>query len=314
MSYRYCGREFSATEIHRINQLIEQSPDLLRADLSRLTCQLLGWVKPDGGLKQMSCRVAMLRMHEDGLITLPAPRATDFTYRHDPTPATDPQPDILQPVHELPALEFHQVIKTRDSRLWNEYIARYHYLGYAPLPGAQLRYFVAIDGRFVALLGFGASAWKTAPRDQFIGWTPDQRRANMHLIVNNARFLVLPWVHSKGLASKILGRIARQLPNDWQRRYGYRPVLLETFVQTDRFPGTCYKAANWLNVGKTQGRGKLSVTYQPTLPIKDVWLYPLSPNFREALMQAPPPSQRQSSRYPARHHTTNTDPARIPQI
>jgi hypothetical protein len=285
MSYRYCGRVFTVEEIQRIGQLIEQSPGSLRAELSRLSCQLLGWVKPDGGLKDMSCRVAMLRMHEDGLITLPDPRATDFTYRQDPTPATDPEPEILQPVHELPALEFHAVIHRRASRLWNEYIERYHYLGFTSLPGAQLRYFVAIDGRFVALLGFGAAAWKTAPRDQFIGWGTEQRLANMHLIVNNARFLILPWVHSKGLASKILGRIARQLPNDWQQRYGYRPVLLETFVQTDRFRGTCYKAANWLYVGKTQGRGKLSVSKNQVLPIKDVWLYPLSPNFRQVLIQ-----------------------------
>ncbi|MHB1829650.1 MAG: Druantia anti-phage system protein DruA [Steroidobacteraceae bacterium] len=171
----------------------------------------------------------------------------------------------------------------RDSRLWNEYIQRYHYLGYNPLPGAQLRYFVAIDGQFVALLGFGAAAWKTAPRDQFIGWTEQQRRSNMHLIVNNARFLILPWVQSKGLASKILGRIARQLPTDWQRRYGYRPVLLESFVQSDRFRGTCYKAANWLHVGQTTGRGKLDVTHQYAIPVKDIWLYPLQRSFRQAL-------------------------------
>jgi len=302
MSYRYSGREFTAEEIQRIDQLIEQSPRSLRAELSRLSCQLLGWVKPDGGLKDMSCRVAMLRMHEDGLITLPAARAANFTPRLDPTPATDPEPEITQPVDQLPALEFHPVIERRDSRLWNEYIERYHYLGYTSLPGAQLRYFVAVDGRFVALLGFGAAAWKTAPRDQFIGWGQEQRLTHLHLIVNNARFLILPWVHSKGLASKILGRIARQLPTDWQQRYGYRPVLLETFVQTDRFRGTCYKAANWLYVGKTQGRGKLSVSKKPVLPIKDVWLYPLSPNFRQVLIQQSQLSPMQSTRMGSRHH------------
>lgn len=285
MSHRYYGREFTPDEIERIRQLIAQSPDCLRAELSRRTCQLLGWVKPDGGLKDMSCRLAMLAMHQDSLITLPAPRPTDFTRRLEPTRATDPEPGITQPVHQLPAPEFHPVIKRRDSRLWNEYIERYHYLGYTPLPGAQLRYFVAIDGGFVALLGFGAAAWKTAPRDHFIGWTPEQRQRNMHLIVNNARFLILPWVQSKGLASKILARIARQLPGDWQQRYGYRPVLLETFVQTDRFRGTCYQAANWIHVGKTQGRGKLSVSTKPVLPIKDVWLYPLSRTFRRELTQ-----------------------------
>ncbi|EQD28587.1 hypothetical protein B2A_14869, partial [mine drainage metagenome] len=119
--------------------------------------------------------------------------------------------------------------------------------------------------------------------DQFIGWTEQQRRNNMHLIVNNARFLILPWVQSKGLASKILGRIARQLPTDWQQRYGYRPVLLESFVQSDRFRGTSYKAANWIHVGQTAGRGKLDVTHQYALPVKDIWLYPLLRSFRRHL-------------------------------
>jgi hypothetical protein len=226
-------------------------------------------------------------LFRSGLIALPPARAANFIRRPVPTatPATDPQPPILEPVNRLSPLELLPVSARtqRDSLLWNEYIQRYHYLGYTPLSGAQLRYFVAIDGRFVALLGFGAAAWKTAPRDQFIGWTEQQRRINMHLIVNNARFLILPWVQSKGLASKILGRIARQLPTDWQQRYGYRPVLLETFVQSDRFRGTCYKAANWIHVGQTTGRGKLDVTHQHAMPVKDVWLYPLARSFRQHL-------------------------------
>jgi hypothetical protein len=287
LNHRYCGRDFSAEEIQRIVALIAHAPGSSRAALSQRVCELLGWVKPDGGLKEMSCRVAMLRMQADGLITLPAARAVHLSARRAPTPsqATDPQLEITQPVDQLARLEFLPVSTQtkRDSLLWNEYIQRYHYLGYTPLSGAQLRYFVAIDGQFVALLGFGAAAWKTAPRDQFIGWTEQQRRKNMHLIVNNARFLILPWVRSKGLASKILGRIARQLPTDWQQRYGYRPALLETFVQSDRFRGTCYKAANWQHVGQTQGRGKLDVTHQHALPIKDIWLFPLDRFFRQQL-------------------------------
>jgi len=283
---RYCGREFTAAEILAIRQLIDASAQQTRRELSRRCCERLGWRKPDGGLKDMSCRVALLRMEQDGLIKLPAARLTNFAAcRCEPTPASAPESAIRQPVHELAAPAFHLVRAKKDSRLWNEYIQRYHYLGYKPLGGAQLRYFVSIDGRFVALLGFGAAAWKTAPRDQFIGWTPEQRLKNGHLIVNNARFLILPWVQSKGLASTILARIARLLPAHWQQRYGYRPVLLETFVQTDRFRGTCYKAANWIHVGQTQGRGKLDVTHQAALPVKDVWLYPLSRHFKQALNQ-----------------------------
>ncbi len=292
MSHRYCGREFSAEDLHVIVDLIAQAPGLSRTALSQQVCQQLGWLKPDGGLKEMSCRVAMLRMQEDGLIALPKARAANFDTRRAPgaSPATDPQPEICQPVDQLGRLEFLPVSTHMkcDSLLWNEYIQRYHYLGYTPMSGAQLRYFVAIDGQFVALLGFGAAAWKTAPRDRFIGWNDTERRDQMHRIVNNARFLILPWVRSKGLASKILGRIARQLPDDWQQRYGYRPVLLETFVQSDRFRGTCYKAANWIHVGQTRGRGKLDVTHEYAMPVKDIWLYPLQKSFRRELMAHPP--------------------------
>jgi hypothetical protein len=285
---RYCGRTFTDTELVAIRQLIAASPGTSRAELARQVCQLIGWRKPDGGLKDMSCRVVMLRMQRDGLITLPPARVmNNIAFRYEPTPATAPEQPIGQAVHELPAPEFHLVQAKKDSLLWNEYIQRYHYLGYTKLPGAQLRYFVTINGRFVALLGFGAAAWKTAPRDQFIGWNPEQRLNNMHLIVNNARFLILPWVQSKGLASTILARIARLLPIHWQQRYGYRPVLLETFVQSDRFRGTCYKAANWIHVGQTKGRGKLDVTNQYALPIKEIWLYPLARNFRKVLSNYP---------------------------
>ena len=291
MSHRYCGRNFSAEDLRLIVDLIAQAPGLSRTALSQQVCQQLGWLKPDGGLKEMSCRVAMLRMQEDGLIALPKARAANFDTRRAPSasPATDPKPEICQPVDQLGRLEFLPVSTQmkRDSLLWNEYIQRYHYLGYTPMSGAQLRYFVEIDGQFVALLGFGAAAWKTAPRDRFIGWNDAERRDHMHRIVNNARFLILPWVRSKGLASKILGRIARQLPADWQQRYGYRPVLLETFVQSDRFRGTCYKAANWIHVGQTRGRGKLDVTHQYAMPVKDIWLYPLQKSFRRQLTAQP---------------------------
>jgi hypothetical protein len=166
------------------------------------------------------------------------------------------------------------------------YIERYHYLGHKPLPGAQLRYFITSGEQIVAMAGFGAAAWQTAPRDQFIGWTHDQRKANLHLIVNHARFLILPWVQSKNLASKILSLMARRLPDDWENRYNIRPVMLESFVQKDLFSGTCYKAANWKNIGETKGRGKLGTKPKKgkvIVPIKDVWVYPLTKKFRTLL-------------------------------
>jgi hypothetical protein len=183
----------------------------------------------------------------------------------------------------LSDLCLNHVDNTKESYLWNEYIARYHYLGYNPLPGAQMRYFAVSNGQILALMGFGASAWNVAPREEFIGWNDEQRRKNLHLVVNNARFLILPWVGSKNLASKLLGMAVRRLPDDWNQRYGYRPVLLETFVETQRFRGTCYKAANWIFVGQTKGRGKCDVKKIACLPIKDIWLYPLSKSFKNVL-------------------------------
>ncbi len=282
---RYCGREFAAEEIRRIRQLITQSPSCRRAALSRLVCEHLNWRKPDGGLKEMSCRVAMLRMQNDGLLTLPPPRNGNGNGRPRVrlTAATDPGPPCTDDVHQLGEIRLHEVCDRTQSRLWNEYIQRYHYLGYQPLPGAQLRYLAQAAGQTVALLGFGAAAWKTAPRDRWIGWSDHQRQARLHLIADNARFLILPWVRSQNLASKLLAMATRRLPGDWQRRYNYAPVLLETFVERDRFTGHCYRSANWIHVGHTQGRGKLDRTHKATLPTKNIWLYPLRRDVRSRL-------------------------------
>jgi hypothetical protein len=248
-------------------------------------CERLGWLKPNGELKDMTCRVAMLRMHCDAVITLPPAQSRGVRVKphFPPTTATDPQTPLLQPVHELGALTLCPITATATSRLWNEYIARYHYLGYTPMSGSQMRYNVFAGDRQVALLSFGASAWKLAGRERFIGWQEPERLRNLQLVVNNARFLILPWIQSKGLASKILSKIARQLPVDWHQRYGYSPVLFETFVESQRHRGTCYKAANWTHVGQTTGRGKKSTVHHQIIPIKDIWLYPLRKDFASVL-------------------------------
>ncbi len=287
---RYCGRTFSAMEIEQIRQLLQAHPELNRAQLSRRLCDDLGWLKIDGRRKEMSCRVAMLRMEKDGLLTLPPPRGGNGNGRHHPLPtsASDPRPQISLPAGALGILTLRQVRTPADSSLWNELIERYHYLRYQPLPGAQIRYLVYGGSQLLAVLGFGASAWKVAPRDRFIGWTTLQRQARLHLIVNNARFLILPWITSHNLASRILAASAKQLPRDWQARYGYTPVLLETFVEQARFKGTCYRAANWIHVGQTQGRGKLDRYTRRLLPVKKIFLYPLAKHFRPELCGPPP--------------------------
>jgi len=280
---RYCGRDFTLEQIETIRAIIAQEPTRTRAHLSRIICKTFDWYKPDGGLKDMSCRVAMLRMHADGLIRLPPPRhrSSGGRCRIRITETTDPKPRIKLQKGRLPDIDL-RIVTQKHSTLWNEYIHRYHYLGYKPLPGAQLRYMVLANGQILALLGFSAAAWRTAPRDEFIGWNDQQRQRYLYLVVNNSRFLILPWVCMKNLASRILAAASKRLSRDWQIRYGYRPVLLETFVETGRFRGTSYKAANWIFVGQTKGRGKLGDHHNQG-PKKDIWIYPLATDFSNKL-------------------------------
>jgi hypothetical protein len=281
---RYSGRLFGPQEVERVREIIRTHPEASRQQLSYRVCEAFDWRKPDGSLKDMSCRVALLRMHREGLIELPAPRRKvtpwrSFTRR---TVQAEPGPLLEAAVHELMDLRL-EVVERSTSALWNEFIDRYHYLGYKPLPGAQLRYFAYAGERLVGLLGFGAAAWKCAPRDEWIGWSREQRHGNLPGIVNNARFLIPPWIRVASLASKLLALSARSLPGHWEGRYGYRPVLLETFVDSERFTATCYRAANWSCVGWTQGRGKLGDHRLGQVPVKAVWVYPLAKDFRARL-------------------------------
>jgi hypothetical protein len=228
-SKRYKGRVFGPTEIGRVRAILRAHPEASRQQLSYRVCEAFDWRKPDGGLKDMSCRVALLRMHREGLIVLPAPR-----HRVNPcrpfgrrTARAEPGAPLEASVHELEGVRLELVQRT-GSALWNELIDRYHYLGHTPLPGAQLRYFAYAGERLVALLGLSASAWKTGPRDEWIGWSREQRRRNLGGVVNNSRFLILPWIRVASLASTLLARAARVSPAHWVQRYGYRPVLLET--------------------------------------------------------------------------------------
>jgi hypothetical protein len=283
---RYCGRSFTQEEMEIIRRLLRAEPRLNRVQLSRAVCEALRWVNPGGALKEMSCRVAMLRMERDGLIELPPPQQKNGNGNTRPslTDGSAPQQPITDAAGHLGNLQLCPVATRQQSSLWNELIQRYHYLGYQPLPGAQIRYLIfSGNGQLLAALGFGAAAWKVAPRDHFIGWPPEQRIKNLHLVVNNARFLILPWVNSKNLASKILALAAKRLAHDWHARYQYTPVLLETFVERQRFSGASYRAANWIHVGQTKGRGKLDRKHKNAEPIKDIYLYPLHKHFRQTL-------------------------------
>jgi hypothetical protein len=288
--YRYVGRDFTDEEIARIARLCADPATPTREAIARAACDALSWRSPNGALKTMSAKVAFLRMHREGLIALPPPRRENTNGRAVRYLAPDAQgdlpfarPDTLEGIGEL---HLRLVNTKAASKTWNEAIARYHYLGYVPLAGAQLRYLVEADCGLVAALSFGASAWKCAPRDTHIGWDVPTRESRLHLVVNNARFLILPDVQVPNLASKILAYSTRRLRADWQAAYGYAPVLLETFVETDRFAGTSYRAANWIRVGQTKGRGKLDRTHARALPVKDVYVYPLHRAYR-AILTAP---------------------------
>ena len=284
-SARFCGRDFSPGELERIRALIAQG-QACRSQLARQVCQEFAWLDAQGRLKEMSCKVALLRMERAGLLVLPPPRARNGNGKKQ-LPAQNlfawQQTPLTLPAHQLHALSL-ALVRTRPERLlYRQMMAQHHYLGDCPMAGAQLRYLLFNGSRLLGGLGFGASAWLLADRDRFIGWSSPQRQRNLHLVLNNHRFLLLPWVHCPNLASRVLGLVCRRLAADWLSHYGYRPVLLETFVQLPRFTGTAYRAANWHYVGLTKGRGKLEKHHQTILPQKAIFLYPLRPDFKEIL-------------------------------
>lgn len=234
----------------------------------------------------MSVRVALLRMERDGLIVLPAPRNGNGNAniaRHQPPP--DPQLPLAVPstLDALGHVELVVVQTKAASRRWRSLIASSHYLGYTPFAGAQLRYLIESRSRTVGALGFAASAWSCPPRDAHIGWDAEKRKARLHLVVGNARFLILPEVRVPHLASHVLSRVTRRLQADWQTAYGRAPLLAETFVETGWFTGASYKAANWIHAGQTKGRGKLDRTNDHALPVKDIYLHPLHRDYRAIL-------------------------------
>ena len=283
-SLRFCGRQFSPGELERLRHWLAEG-QLNRSGLARRLCAELGWVNGTGQPKLMSCRVALLRMERAGLIRLPAPQSRNGNGRsqwREPAPALSQTP-FTTPVRQLPELRLDVVDTPAAAALYRQIMAHYHYLGDTPLAGAQMRYLIRCQTTVLGGMGLGASAWSVAARDHLIGWLPEQRQRQLHRIVNHSRFLLLPWVRSPHLASHVLARLVHQLPHQWQARYGYRPVLLESFVEKDRFEGTCYKAANWRCLGLTQGRGKLEKTHRQVLPVKWLFIYPLCSDFIEQL-------------------------------
>lgn len=288
LSYR--GRRITAADVDFIRQLIAEHPRASRRALSEKLCAAWNWRQANGALCSMVCRGMMLALHRAGHIELPAIRQANpnplgkrRTERQQPAlPLLDTTP-MSGPLSALQPLEFHQVRRTGDEWLFNGLIERYHYLGYTQPVGEHLKYLVYALGRPVAALGWSSAPRHLGPRDRFIGWTAEARRRNIRYLAYNTRFLILPFVQVEHLASHILGCMARRLPRDWERFYGHSIYYLETFVDPELFPGTCYAAANWKVLGQTTGRGKDSISKRPNRSIKEVLGYPLRADFRQRL-------------------------------
>ena len=283
------GRAVRAQDIAFIRALIATHPTWHRTRLSQELCQRWGWVAANGRLKDMAARALLRKLHAQDLIALPAPvRSANNAFRHrSPAPVTIERAPIEGPLAALAPLALSPVDGERESQLFAGLLQRYHYLGYSGPVGENLKYLVTDrQARPVGCLLFGAPAWHMACRERFIGWDGATRAQGLALLANNMRFLILPWVQVAHLASHILGRIARRISADWHAKYGHRLVLLETYVEQGRFVGTCYRAANWACVGETKGRSRNDRYKTLQVPVKSVWLYPLTQRFRPILYQA----------------------------
>jgi len=290
----FCGRSLTEAELAMIRGITREFANLAWTELAATLCELLQWRRPNGGLKSRECYLFLRELHCRGWLpwlTVPPPRAHRTPLAKltgDPAPAyhllAGPL-DRYRPIHLQPIEDAGQ------RRLFREYLDRYHYLGYRAPYGAQLRYWVRPaqpDLPPLAALLFTSAAWRMAPRDSWIGWSDSMRQRNLSLVVNHSRFLILPWTQIPNLASHILACAARQLPDDWLAHYGVEPVLLETLVDPARYRGICYRAANWIEVGMTQGRGRMDRSGRTQGIRKQIFLYPLHRRWRQQLCAASP--------------------------
>lgn len=284
----YRGRVITGEDIVFIRQFIAEHPGISRRRLSAQLCEAWQWKQANGVLRDMVCRGLLLMLHRAGKIELPPVRQVSpnpLMKRQPPAPIHIDRTPIGCRLSELQPIQFQQVRRTPEETLFNSLMGQHHYLGYEQPVGEHLKYVVWGQGRPIACL-----AWSSAPRhlrsrDRFIGWSAEARRRNLHLLAYNTRFLILPWVQVPHLASHLLGRMAKHLSQDWERLYHHPIYFLETFVDTERFRGTCYRAANWILLGRTTGRGKNDQTNRVNRSIKEVLGYPLTQRFRELLLE-----------------------------
>jgi hypothetical protein len=289
----FCGHALTESEIDLIRRITREFAGLALTEIAATICELLEWRRPNGGLKARECYLFLRELHDRGWLPwLPAPQPRR---RRAPAVRAAAEP-VLAPASLTGSLDEYRPLRleliedVEQRRLFRQYLEQHHYLGYRAPYGAQLRYWVrAAQPQLppLAALLFTSAAWRMAPRDDFIGWSDQLRQRNLPLVVNHSRFLILPWTRIPHLASHILARAAQQLPRDWQARYRVQPVLLETLVDPQRYRGTCYRAANWVEAGLTTGRGRMDRSGRAEGIRKQIFLYPLHRHWRERLC-APP--------------------------
>jgi hypothetical protein len=285
----YRGRAISSEDILYIREMIAAHPGESRRTLSKKLCEAWQWKQANGALRDMVCRSLLLVLDRAGHIELPPVK---FVPRNPLARRARPEPVLIDTtqregeLRQIQPLEFMQVRRSGDEPLFNSLMEQHHYLGYQQPVGEQLKYLVWSQGRPVACVAWSSAPRHIGARDRYIGWDQRARRRNIHLIAYNTRFLILPWVRVNHLASHILGQMAARISDDWQSLYGHPIYFLETFVDPERFRGTCYRAANWVVMGATTGRGKQSNSYVPNRSIKQVLGYPLTKQFRELLGEA----------------------------
>ncbi len=284
---RLRGRDITPKVLQVIQETIAAHAHEGRSAISRILCAQWNWRQSNGALKDMACRELLLRLQRLGVIQLPPRQRQKANYKViPPLPAAFEEQmaaPVIGRVDAFGELRLQMVRGHEYEALWDALVDRYHYLGCRTIVGGYLKYLAYLDDHLVACLGWGSAAWKVGSRDRYIGWTSEQRQRHLSGLANNVRFLILPWVRVQHLASKTLALAARLLPCDWQNVFAEELVLLETFVDRSRFVGTSYKAANWLEVGHTQGSGKRGASYHRHGVVKAVFVYPLRADFRARL-------------------------------
>jgi hypothetical protein len=285
-SAHYRQRVVTDADVVFIRKLIAEHPRASRRELSYLLCAAWNWVQANGALRDMVCRGLMLKLHREGRIELPTVRRrppNPLVERKKPVAVEVDTRPLRDPLAEIRPQEFLSVRRTPEEPLFNSLLEQFHYLAYKQPVGEHLKFLVYAGERPVACFAWSSSAHYLGCRDHFLGWSDQARRKNLHLLAYNPRFLILPWVEIPHLASHLLARMTRMLSGEWERAYGHPICFVETFIDPKRYRGTCYRAANWMVLGRTTGRGKNSWSKRPNRPIKEVLGYPLRRDFRQLL-------------------------------